>query len=240
MARIKDKTLVTVTVVKGENAPSHSHKEHIYDEILYSDASQFSLSQPDDMFASMSLEPPEQQTSLRHSPQGLRRTRVPLADDSYGPNTTRSYNHDHMQAPVVRVHHHVEGSKDSGLSSGSNDSARLVQRQVQKVADLQQRGLKYSQHVSQSQGQLSRVVPARHSYRTEREMMRNGGLQEVRSSSQDMLATTDGAHRRNCRVEGNYELEVCNRNEAWGCLGWWWLAGTCVCYSFHLTIIGMF
>ena len=224
VARIKDKTLVTVTVVRGEKPTSHSHKEHIYDEILYSDASQFSLSQPEEMFASMSLEPPELHPP-RHSPQGPRRARVPLApDDPYGPSG-RSYNHDHVQAappPRVGGQHHVEGSKDSGLSSGSNDSARLVHRQMQKVADMQQqqqqqqRSLKYSQQMSLSQDLLSRATPARHSYRTEREMMRNGALQEARSNSQDMLATTEASHRRNCRVEGNYELEVLARGERVG------------------------
>ena len=228
VARIKDKTLVTVMVVRGEKPTSHSHKEHIYDEILYSDASQFSLSQPEEMFAAMSLEPPEQNPQ-RHSPQGWRRARVPVAPDDPYAGGNRSYNHDHVQAaPTPRVggQHHVEGSKDSGLSSGSNDSARLVHRQIQKVADLQpqqqqQRGLKYSQHVSHSQDLLSRVVPARHSYRTEREMMRNGILQDARSNSQDMLATVEASHRRNCRVEGNYELEVrvCGERVGWKALG---------------------
>ena len=220
MARIKDKTLVTVTVLRGEKPSSHSHKEHIYDEILYSDARQFSLSQPDDqMFSVMSLEPPEQ-TPSRHSPQEWRR-RVPLApEDSNGHSSgaARPFNHDALAVPGQ---HHVEGSKDSGLSSGSNDSARLAHNRHQqpRPADMQlqqlPRGLKYSQQVSHSQDHLSRVVPARHSYRTEREMMRNGGggvMQEgARSSSQDVLATIDGdSHRRNCRVDGNYELEVCS------------------------------
>lgn len=122
VARIKEKTLVTLTIHRG--MAKVEHDQHLYDEIFYSDSqlSQQSLSQQDD---SMSLNFPTYPRAKSRGGKG---------DENQGYHRNPSSSSlatatGRCTKPMHRVVHQTNpsqqgtmerGSKDSGLSSGSS------------------------------------------------------------------------------------------------------------------------
>jgi len=161
VARIKDKTMVTLTVLRGLVAPTRN-PDHIYDEILYADQM---LSQPESQLATTGL----LQDSLSRKTRG--------------------------QRSVEGFHTAGEkGSKDSGLSSGSSSSP-----EHQKPRPVMDQGVVYPPDAP-----LERISNIRKSYRTEREMARRF-LKTRQPRATDHVSREPDS---NCRIEGDYEVEV--------------------------------
>lgn len=108
VARIKEKTLVTLTVLRGVDCNKRSGEradrgidDHVYDEILYTD---FQLSQ--------NLSQQDENTPINMAsggyPKSSSKGRVPMS---------RGTSHHHLHTCKGRD---KGGSKDSGLSSGSS------------------------------------------------------------------------------------------------------------------------
>ena len=191
VARIKDKTVVTITVLRGDEyqqQDTSQKEEHIYDEILYADLCP-ALSQSDENYP-----PAPVMASPGFSKDSLQKRRAPMQEDLQN------------KRPASPLANHTaqtgeKGSKDSGLSSGSS-------------------GHGFSRHERAGESQrsvahpnlgnaLNRSVGARSSYRTEREMMRNFLKSQKRSGHTHQLHT-QSSKRRNYRIEGGYEVEVGN------------------------------
>ena len=208
MARIKDKPVVTLTVLRGDEHQLHQEEEHIYDEILYADLCP-GLSQSDENYL-----PALYMASVKDSPGIARKNRAPMQEDTHNrpckmvrpvsPSANYTYRTTYS-APAGKTHQSGEkGSKDSGLSSGSSGSAQHFTRH-NEVAVNSQRGL--TRPYPGSALNLDRGVGARHSYRTEREMLRNFLKSQKRSGHTHQLHT-QSSKRRNYRIEGDYEVEV--------------------------------
>ena len=216
VARIKDKTLVTLTILRGLVPPSKqgTHaSDHIYDEILYADQQlSQNLSQQEDGFpqfmATGLLRDPSfashrhraaamnEDDSLRLHAQALnRRPSSPLA-------TVKEFQqqqHQMESTPMTTGQSTLpgeKGSKDSGLSSGSSNSPEHKDKGF-KCQD----GVVYPEDAP-----FERLANLRQSYRTEREMVKNFLKTKKKEGTQLEVAETDS--KRNCRIEGEYEVEV--------------------------------
>ena len=218
VARIKDQTIVTLTVLRGGSPPegemgSHYHcleeAEHIYDEILYTDLVQ--LSQSDENY------PPLSMMSHMHAHRdeyskdnAFRRNRVPMHSEPQN----RRPSHNRPVSPMAtygfRTNPHNQktppsgekSSKDSGLSSGSSGSPHPFVR-----PPVSQKHPLGAPHLTNSF--LDRNTTARHSYRTEREMLKNF-LKTQKKNAQTPARQPEPSKSRNCRIEGDYEVEVSN------------------------------
>ena len=232
VTRIKEKPVVTLTVLRATGASKHSKTDpppHLYDEIdlLCSDQNQLSqhaLSQPlpglmYDMHDFPHLpalsqydenHPPAIPPPLdfgKYSPSAQqRRQLLRVGDERLG---QRHYSR--AVSPGAHMPHRASSygqgehtSKDSGLSSGSSDSAaktRLVggptttgRLQVPLAPTLD----------------LNRDVNVRKSYRTEQEMVRRF-IKERRRNGPVPPSLATSRHpvkNQNCRIVGDYELEV--------------------------------
>ena len=210
VARIKEKPVLTITVLRDVGHESTQH--HIYDEIIVTDLSQQNLSQQDENvpptpppmdFGKFS---PSAQPKLLHNGAALMsedpshrsqrlRPTSPAAQFTY--KTSNSGQGEHT-------------SKDSGLSSGSSDSPHQALRQTDPkpaVTRLTQAPTPGALRTAQN---LDRDVKERPLYRTEREMVRTQ-LKNQRRNSPAPLEPISSSHptrSRNCRIVGEYELEV--------------------------------
>lgn len=219
---------MSLTVLRGFPKPAHlsrtkSDQEHIYDEILYADA----LSQQDENL------PPVMSAAL--SALNARRHRVPMTEDhsnrsskaahkrpvspagnaffrtSSGPpapkhQSTTHLHRTHQSHRSDRSYHHVhhtntrqgenQGSKDSGLSSGSSGMGR---HRNDEVAGQQ------NNHLVEDMHAFERSVFDRTSGRAGQDMKKRILLENGRRAS-DSGVQPPG--RKNCRIEGDYEVEV--------------------------------
>ena len=197
VARIKDKTVVTITVLRGDEYQQQNtsqKEEHIYDEILYADLCP-ALSQSDENYP-----PAPVMASPGFSRDSLQKRRAPMQEDLQNKRPASPLAN-HIERATSSAQNGEKGSKDSGLSSGSS-------------------GHGFSRHERAGESQksvahpnlgnaLNRSVGARSSYRTEREMMRNFLKSQKRSGHTHQLHT-QSSKRRNYRIEGGYEVEVSN------------------------------
>lgn len=197
VARIKDKTVVTITVLRGDEYQQQNtsqKEEHIYDEILYADLCP-ALSQSDENYP-----PAPVMASPGFSKDSLQKRRAPMQEDLQNKRPASPLAN-HIERATSSAQNGEKGSKDSGLSSGSS-------------------GHGFSRHERAGESQksvahpnlgnaLNRSVGARSSYRTEREMMRNFLKSQKRSGHTHQLHT-QSSKRRNYRIEGGYEVEVSN------------------------------
>lgn len=197
VARIKDKTVVTITVLRGDEYQQQNisqKEEHIYDEILYADLCP-ALSQSDENYP-----PAPVMASPGFSKDSLQKRRAPMQEDLQNKRPASPLAN-HIERATSSAQNGEKGSKDSGLSSGSS-------------------GHGFSRHERAGESQksvahpnlgnaLNRSVGARSSYRTEREMMRNFLKSQKRSGHTHQLHT-QSSKRRNYRIEGGYEVEVGN------------------------------
>lgn len=223
VARIKDKPVVTLTILRGLLPPSNTSSsprkqgtlnlDHIYDEILYADQQlSQNLSQQDDGI------PPFMTTGLIRDPSfASRRHRAQIHEEnslhnkhvmhirSTSPGVMEkefNHRHHHLQPfPMTKGNHSTlpgeKGSKDSGLSSGSSDSPEHKDRGF-KGED----GVVYPEDAP-----FERLTNLRQSYRTEREMLKNF-LKTKKKEAAEQLEVEETDSRRNCRIEGDYEVEV--------------------------------
>ena len=213
--RIKDGSVVTITVLRGggmeANSVPHLEEEHVYDEILYADLSQPTLSQQDENFPFMA----QRDTS----PPAVRKNSFPLYDSrpprmvrpvSPGPTylyrATTTVQASSPQSQKAKQSGE-KSSKDSGLSSGSSGSPNPFVRPPAKAVDPKSHRNMVRLYPGSSQD-LDRGVTARHSYRTEREMLRNFLKTQKRTVHTQQVEPTTSSRRKNCRIEGDYEVEV--------------------------------
>lgn len=187
MARIKEKTLVTLTVHRGV-APQD--QQHLYDEILYSD-SQLSqnLSQPDE---NMPLTPAY--TGVR--PRG--RPALLVEENQRSPHPQSPHPQSpHLQSPHPRL------PSSSGHRGGKPVHRVVLQQPPQGV----EKGSKDSGLSSQGSSNHHNHHDNEEGRRPEPHHVRMGsqGSQESRGSQ-----SSGSGHSR---VEGNYEVEVRDREE---------------------------
>lgn len=205
MSRIKDKIVLTLTILRGgsprdQSPPNLTTEEHIYDEILYADLSQ-PLSQQDENFPLLPLFHMD-----TYSPSVPRKNRFPMHEDIQN----RHRMHTRPMSPAANYVYRAtssapsagqKGSKDSGLSSGSSGSPPPFARQPAKH---HHKGMR---HYPGSTQNLDQEVMGRHSYRTEREMLKSYLKTQKKSQPTNQPTSSKG---RNCRIEGEYEVEVCH------------------------------
>lgn len=202
VARIKDKTVVTLTVLRGDEYQQQNtsqKEEHIYDEILYADLCP-ALSQSDENYP-----PVLAMASPGFSKDSLQKRRAPMLEDLQNKRPASPLAN-HIDRATSSAQTGEKGSKDSGLSSGS--SGHVFSRHNEKAVENQ----KGVAHPNLGAGNaLNRSVGARSSYRTEREMVRNFLKSQKRSGHTHQLHT-QSSKRRNYRIEGGYEVEVGNHS----------------------------
>ena len=207
MARIKEKTLVTLTVLRGLE-PLHSTvipgvEEHIYDEILYND---FQLSQglsQQDENSLPVLAGLFKNNRKKHHKSGQ------VCEDGHSHRqaqkrpTSPAANFFHKMKQAGQSVHEThpphqggeKGSKDSGLSSGSSGSPHP--RHMDTLVEAKS-----------IDPAMDRGADVRHSYRTQREMVKN--FLKVHKRNGELCPNqTEDSRRRNCRIDGEYEVEVC-------------------------------
>ena len=246
MARIKEKSVVILTVLRDTGANKRSdHFAHIYDDIdlFYADQSnqlsQHALSQPmptcsyhgPDLPAALSqfdenypptLPPPMDFGKLSPSAQHKLQLQRNI-DEKLG---QRSPRHFRSTSPGVHVTHQVSQSygqgertsKDSGLSSGSSDSPNSAGKQAEGRLAVPQNSAPFSSRLPTGATALSpttaldlnRDTNVRKSYRTEQEMVRKFIKEQRRNPPplQSLPTLNQPTRSRNCRINGDYELEV--------------------------------
>ena len=138
----------------------------------------------------------------------------------------RSQRHFRSISPGVHVAHQISQnysqgertSKDSGLSSGSSDSPNTAGKHLEArpgvppttTSTAPSFRLPTPAGLSPTSLDLNRDINVRKSYRTEQEMVRKFIKDQRRHPPPPMslLASNQPARSRNCRVNGDYELEV--------------------------------
>lgn len=218
VARIKERTVITLTVLRETgNMAAAPNRQHIYDEIMYSDLSQQNLSQ------NALSQPGLLQHDENHPP-----TPPPINFGKFGSASQQnlldheepSHKPQKAMRPTSPAAHFVyrtsssgqgeRTSKDSGLSSGSSDSPNPAPKQSDSkpVPNLR---LKQQQPAVTITQNLDREIKARQSYRTEKEMMRTFLKSQRRNSPapQEPVPSRPRIRSRNCRIVGEYEFEVC-------------------------------
>ena len=210
---------------------------HIYDEIdlFYSDQgnqlSQHALSQP---LPGLSFQGPDipsavlSQFDENHPP-----TPPPMDFGKYSPSAQqklqlqrnldvqsgqRLQRNLRSVSPAAHVAHRTppsygmgeRTSKDSGLSSGSSDSPNSAGKQLEARPPPTSARLPSSGLGQVPTLDLNRDVNVRKSYRTEQEMVRKFIKDRRRNSPapQSLVASNQPTQSRNCRIAGDYELEV--------------------------------
>ena len=221
---------MAVTVLRGYPKPAHinrtkSDQEHIYDEIMYADA----LSQQDENL------PPV--ISAAVSALNARKHRIPMMEDppnrvskaahkrpvspagntffrtSSGPPAPKHQSHHRSHQSHRSNHHHQtrhvvpgsesKGSKDSGLSSGSSGTAGRHHHTLQHDIVVGQ-----PHHVVGDMRAFERsIYEGRSNCRTEHDVAKKYLLENGRRRVSDSTAAQPVV-RKNCRIEGDYEVEV--------------------------------
>lgn len=225
VSRIKENSVVKVTVLRDTKPGGARGDQHIYDEILYADLSQNQkLSQQDDSFPPA---PPPMDFGKHHpSSSSRQKPAMPAIEEP-------SNRHLRSTSPAAHFIYRTSSSqgehtsKDSGLSSGSSGSPN---RQADKQAATVKQNLMPppipAANVCQD---LDRDFKARQSYRTEREMIQRFLKTQKRSYPplRDSVSATQHTRSRNCRIMGEYVVEVSIRSlpasdvSQRGCI--WWL-----------------
>ncbi len=195
MARIKEKTLVTLTVLRGlEWRQGGGPEEHLYDEILYTDSLSQNLSQQDENSLSVVMAagyPKQKKRSpsilednlnqkSRHSnsTSGGGTHLVPVQRKDYHVSNLSTHHHHHSPAGKSSSFRIERGSRDSGLSSGSSNH-----------------------HDDEAQNRHGFVM------NPEPNHCRQGSYE---SQSYKCVGKLSSSH---CRREGNYEVEVRRRGK---------------------------
>lgn len=221
VARIKERTVITLTVLRETgNMAAAPNRQHIYDEIMYSDLSQQNLSQN-------ALSQPGHDENYPPTPP-------PINFGKYGSASQQNLL-DHEEpshkppkamrptSPAAHLMYRTSSSgqgertsKDSGLSSGSSDSPNPAPKQSDSKPVAPNHGLKQPPPVTLTQN-LEREIKARQSYRTEKEMMRTFLKTQRRNSpaTQEPVPSRPPTRSRNCRIVGEYEFEVCQPMHAY-------------------------
>lgn len=228
VARIKDKSVVTFTVLRGggpllehTSATQGKHPEHIYDEILYAELNPFADENSPPPCVSMSqkewgLSQDSQLSASRNThrllhPSDGSRSRInrptsPMADNIYKSPLPLH------QVDAPKVIYSERGSRDSGLSSGSpSESPPPIPNLGHPAASA-----RHPAHpLPVAPLALSRDIDARHSYRTEREMARGYSKQkrlQICADHADRRGGVQFQYRglKSCRIDGDYEVEVSN------------------------------
>lgn len=243
VARIKDKPVVALTVLRGFPKPAHLNRsksdqeaQHIYDEIMYADAlSQQDENLPPVISAGVSAlnarkhrlpmmeDPPNRSSKAAHkrpvSPAGNTFFRT-----SSGPPAPKHQSHNRSHQSHRSNHHHLhqqhphqtrhlpggesKGSKDSGLSSGSSGTGGRHHHTLQHDVVVGQ-----PQHVVGDMRAFERsIYEGRSNFRTEQDVARKYHFEEGssgrRASDSGSPAAAQLVARKNCRIEGEYEVEV--------------------------------
>lgn len=235
VARIKENTVVTITVLREMGANKLNRQDpHIYDKVLYADLSQpnqTSLSQPLPGLSQPSTRllcgltqydenhpptPPPldfrkfgaaaKHNSLSDNEQSSHKPQKKLRSASPGTNFT-------CRTPPIISGQGERTSKDSGLSSGSSDSPNHTHHTKQlepkpMMNDNTRLQMQATQDITQD---IDRDITARRSYRTGREMLRTILKDQRRNSPSphDPASSKQHLRSRNRRIVGEYELEVC-------------------------------
>lgn len=233
VARIKEKTVITLTVIRETgNALVKPNHQHIYDEIMYTDLSQQNsqnaLSQPHGLSLQGLSQHDENQPPTpppimdfgKFSPAAQK----PLATGALSTNQEpghRPQRHLRPTSPTAHLTYRTRStsgqgertSKDSGLSSGSSGSPNTALKQTDSkptvATRLTQAPTPAHDALSVTQN-LDKDIKARQSYRTEREMVRTFLKSQRRNSPapREPVSSSQPARSRNCRIVGDYELEV--------------------------------
>ena len=250
VARIKDKPVVALTILRGFPKPTHllsrsksdQEAQHIYDEIMYADAlSQQDENLPPVISAGVSAlnarkhRVPMMEDALNRSSKAAHKRPVSPAGNTFfrtssGPPAPKhqSHNRSHHQSHRSnhphhhhhqQQHHHPhqtrhlpggesKGSKDSGLSSGSSGTGGRHHHALQHDLVVGQ-----PQHVIGDMQAFERsIYEGRSNFRTEQDVARkylfdNGsGDGDGKRMSDDAAAQL--VARKNCRIDGEYEVEV--------------------------------
>ena len=224
MARIKEKTVVTLTVLREMGGNNHPH---IYDEIITGLSQQNhtalsqplpGLSQPESGFFLKGLS----QCDENHPPMDFSKFSPKTVTKQQRQQTDQDSNGQKSQRPMISVSpganlsyrtSPITGkgertSKDSGLSSGSSDSPNSKRLDPKP-------GVTSTTRLQTNHAQdLDREITARRSYRTEQEMVRDILKKEQRKYSpapQEQHNETSKQlpiRSRNRCIVGDYEFEV--------------------------------
>ena len=238
---------MALTVLRGFPKPTHLNRaksdqesQHIYDEIMYTDA----LSQQDENL------PPVISAGI--SALNARKYRLPMMEDppnrsskaaqkrpvspagntffrtSSGPPAPKhqSHNRSHQSHRSNHHHHHHQqhphqtrhlpgveskGSKDSGLSSGSSGTGGRHHHALQHDIVGQPR------HVVGDMRAFERsIYEGRSNFHMEQDVARKYHFEDGssgRRASDSSTAATQLVARKNCRIEGEYEVEVRERQK---------------------------
>ena len=216
VARIKDKPMVTLTILRGVVSSSSKQKsgtqDHIYDEIMYADQQlSQNLSQQEDFSQFMTTGLLQEPFPSKHrqrlgqlTERDLLRHEIKKRGHDHSPNglkETRHINYPTVSSNGTQVTLPGEkGSKDSGLSSGSSTSPEHSKERGRMVEG---QAVVYPEDAP-----FDRIAKIRHSYRTEREMLQKFLKSQKKEPDNVVETGTVENSRRNCRIEGEYEVEV--------------------------------
>ena len=230
VARIKEKTLVTITVLRDMGANklnSPEHNPHIYDEIYSDHSQQHALSQP-------LPGPPHTHSALpgilpaalsqydeNHPP-----TPPPMDFGKFSPSAQHRQRLGAISSPTeeIKSGQHQGGKRYRPTSPAVHISQRTstncgLGERTSKDSGLSS-GSSDSPNTASKPGNNTRLLPptpvpqdldrnARKSYRTENEMVRRFIKNQRRNSPAPRdSSTSSNRPSRNCHVVGEYELEV--------------------------------
>ena len=194
-------------VIRGQTASrQYQSSEHIYEDILYSDIPQLSQD-----FVQLDLvgdlPPPKEAGDFYSREMELFRQFRRKSHDGQPPKL-EAMNPNRLVPPPQQKHHTERFSKgdwspkhlserisaDSGLSSGTSGSPT---------------GIKYPQpSLPAATVALDRRIQGRHSYRTEREIMKRFHQDARRTNCREPATSFHHSHLRKISIDGEYEVEV--------------------------------
>ncbi len=189
-----------MTILRGLVPPSKQKEDHIYDEIMYADQQlSQNLSQQEDNSQFMpigifkeNLPASQRPRAEQLSDQDMLRRKARSPCNTREPRSINA-------GPGHITHLGEKGSKDSGLSSGSSNSPE----HKMKLVEGQGVGAQFPDDMP-----FERLANLRQSYRTEREMVKNFLKTCKKEADSGVMEPSESDNRRNCRIEGEYEVEV--------------------------------
>ena len=201
MSRIKGNPGVLLTVIRGQTGSrQYQSSEHIYEDILYSDTPQLSKNLVQlDLVGD--FPPPKEAGDFYGKEMDLfkqlrRKSHDGTSPSRLVPPPQQQKHHSERLSKGERSPKHLSErvSADSGLSSGTSGSPT---------------GIKYPQPLlSAANLALDRRIQGRHSYRTEREIIRRFQQDAKRAECRDPASGFRHPHPRKKRIDGEYEVEV--------------------------------
>ena len=218
---------------------SDQEAQHIYDEIMYADAlSQQDENLPPVISAGVSAlnarakhRIPMMEDAPNRSSKAAHKRPVSPAGNTFfrtssGPPAPKHQSHNNRSHQSHRSHHHHQhhhphqtrhlpggeskGSKDSGLSSGSSGTGGRHHHALQHDIVVGQ-----PPHVVGDMQAFERsIYEGRSNFRTEQDVARkylfNNGSSDGKRANDDGSTTAEQlVARKNCRIDGEYEVEVC-------------------------------